>query len=322
MAAEMNMQELTEEELKTYDRQIRMWGLEGQKRMRGSSVLFWSLDGCNSEILKNIVLAGVGTVTIVEDGIVTKQNTESHFYLAPSHIGRSWAEVAVEYFTPMNPRVEFITCSREEFQSNPEAINQFTVVTVANEPLDFQKNLSLHCREANIPYFYSRSCGTVGFAFADAIEYSYKKKWAMKDGITEDREITTTWCDFDAFLTGRIVAKRRLNYFANVIFTIQALESLPVVEHTVEAVSALVQERASATNTKLKELNTDLITNCIQWYNVNLSMTNTLLGGYLANSVLCIVQQDTKRRPFLNSLACDIYRSECIQLPIGISNDK
>lgn len=42
-----------------YDRQIRLWGFESQRKMSSSTVLFVNISGVSSEILKNLVLAGV-----------------------------------------------------------------------------------------------------------------------------------------------------------------------------------------------------------------------------------------------------------------------
>lgn len=45
-----------------YDRQIRLWGAEAQKRMSTARVLYIHLSGVSCEILKNLILAGVAAV--------------------------------------------------------------------------------------------------------------------------------------------------------------------------------------------------------------------------------------------------------------------
>lgn len=42
-----------------YDRQIRLWGAEAQKKMQSSRVLYIHVTGVSSEVLKNLVLAGI-----------------------------------------------------------------------------------------------------------------------------------------------------------------------------------------------------------------------------------------------------------------------
>lgn len=42
-----------------YDRQIRLWGADAQKKMQSSRVLYINVTGVSSEIIKNLVLAGI-----------------------------------------------------------------------------------------------------------------------------------------------------------------------------------------------------------------------------------------------------------------------
>ena len=51
-----------EEEDKRYDRQTRLWGIEIQLQIRKSSIYIDEITDPTSEILKNICLAGIGTV--------------------------------------------------------------------------------------------------------------------------------------------------------------------------------------------------------------------------------------------------------------------
>ena len=63
--------EISEEEFAQYDRQIRLWGLEAQKRLRQAKVLVAGLGGLGSEVVKNVVLAGVKAITLLDDKDVT-----------------------------------------------------------------------------------------------------------------------------------------------------------------------------------------------------------------------------------------------------------
>lgn len=58
---------LTAEESEIYDRQIRLWGVEAQRQLSSSKVLICALSGAVqllNELVKNLVLAGVGKVEI------------------------------------------------------------------------------------------------------------------------------------------------------------------------------------------------------------------------------------------------------------------
>ncbi|XP_025945606.1 SUMO-activating enzyme subunit 1 isoform X1 [Apteryx rowi] len=57
---------ISEEEAAQYDRQIRLWGLEAQKRLRASRVLLVGMKGLGAEVAKNLILAGVKGLTMLD----------------------------------------------------------------------------------------------------------------------------------------------------------------------------------------------------------------------------------------------------------------
>lgn len=67
------------DEASLYDRQIRLWGLEAQNRMRSSTVLVLSLRSLAHETIKNLVLAGIGRLIVMDDGVVTEEDLGGGF---------------------------------------------------------------------------------------------------------------------------------------------------------------------------------------------------------------------------------------------------
>ena len=63
------MTEVSEKEIIQYDRQIRLWGLDAQKRLRGAKVCVIGLKSLGAEIVKNLVLAGIGEMSLVDNTI-------------------------------------------------------------------------------------------------------------------------------------------------------------------------------------------------------------------------------------------------------------
>ena len=80
--------ELTDKEAEVYDRQIRLWGVDAQKRMRASRVLVAGLGALGAEVTKNVVLAGVG-VTVQDERLVTEADTGVQFFVDASHVGQN-----------------------------------------------------------------------------------------------------------------------------------------------------------------------------------------------------------------------------------------
>ena len=57
-----------------YDRQIRLWGANGQKILSNSSILVLGASSAASETLKNLILPGIKHFTIVDEGKVTERD--------------------------------------------------------------------------------------------------------------------------------------------------------------------------------------------------------------------------------------------------------
>ena len=57
-----------------YDRQIRLWGANGQKIVSNSSILVLGASPAASETLKNLILPGIKHFTIVDEGKVTERD--------------------------------------------------------------------------------------------------------------------------------------------------------------------------------------------------------------------------------------------------------
>ncbi|CAD7949231.1 unnamed protein product [Amoebophrya sp. A25] len=60
------MSELSSTEAVHYDRQLRVWGVAAQQRLSRACLLFLSVDGIQVELLKNLVLSGVGKILLVD----------------------------------------------------------------------------------------------------------------------------------------------------------------------------------------------------------------------------------------------------------------
>ena len=79
---------VTEAEAALYDRQIRLWGVEAQSRLRHAHIAIHTLTGLACEVVKNIVLAGVGAVTIVDSENVASHDLGAGFFFRQDDVGR------------------------------------------------------------------------------------------------------------------------------------------------------------------------------------------------------------------------------------------
>ncbi|KAF8827765.1 hypothetical protein HHX47_DHR4000429 [Lentinula edodes] len=80
--------EFTEEEQGRYDRQIRLWGIEAQQRMRNATILVVRLRGTATETIKNIVLAGIGKLILVDADDVEEEDLGAGFFFRDDDVGK------------------------------------------------------------------------------------------------------------------------------------------------------------------------------------------------------------------------------------------
>ena len=79
---------LTADEMALYDRQIRLWGAKAQEQIRKAKVLLISLRAVGTEIAKNLTLAGIQELTVVDDELVTEDDIHgAQFFLREEDVG-------------------------------------------------------------------------------------------------------------------------------------------------------------------------------------------------------------------------------------------
>ena len=89
-----------------YDRQLRLWGADGQRKLMQSRILLLYASPSGSETLKNLVLPGVGEVCIIDNNLVSSSDCNNNFFVSPNDIGQPRAKVVLDYLLEMNPDVK------------------------------------------------------------------------------------------------------------------------------------------------------------------------------------------------------------------------
>ena len=89
-----------------YDRQVRLWGTRGQNRLRGSRVLVSSGNSLGSEVLKGLVLAGVGEYVLLDKSTVAPADCATNYLTPPASLGRPRGQQVRERLAQLNPDVK------------------------------------------------------------------------------------------------------------------------------------------------------------------------------------------------------------------------
>jgi len=85
------------------DRSLRLWGAEAQQLLRDGHVCLLGATSTGCEILKNLVLPGLGHFTIVDPKPVTKRDLGNNFFLEQSDLGANRAVVNARVLAELNP---------------------------------------------------------------------------------------------------------------------------------------------------------------------------------------------------------------------------
>lgn len=104
---------LKPEELERYDRQIRLFGVEGQIRLKNSSVLVVGLGGLGSPASIYLAAAGVGKLIVVDKEVVELSNLNRQILYSTRDLGKPKTQVAREKLKELNPEVEIVPVQRE-----------------------------------------------------------------------------------------------------------------------------------------------------------------------------------------------------------------
>ncbi|KAJ2383097.1 E1 ubiquitin-activating protein aos1, partial [Coemansia sp. RSA 2603] len=71
---------ISKDEVALYDRQIRLWGLAAQGLLRQSTVKIYGIKTLTLELSKNLVLAGVGSLILIDPTPINEKDLETQYY--------------------------------------------------------------------------------------------------------------------------------------------------------------------------------------------------------------------------------------------------
>ncbi|CAD6910943.1 unnamed protein product [Tilletia controversa] len=168
-AMEVDDQHVTEDEAALYDRQIRLWGLDAQNRMRQAHILIYHLGGIATETIKNIVLSGVGKLIILDDGEVQMSDLGAGFFFREDDVGKKRVDAALPRIQALNPLVKVSALYKPSLLEDLEqlkALNLAAIVATQGSRAELIRWNS-HARSISAFFYASAPQGFSGYIFAD-----------------------------------------------------------------------------------------------------------------------------------------------------------
>ena len=145
---------LSDDQLDRYARQIvlKEIGGEGQRRLLASRVALIGAGGIGSPAIQYLAAAGVGTLRVIDDDMVSLDNLQRQILFGTADVGRAKTEVAREAAARLNPEVRFEAVRERLDPSNVAAlIEGADVVLDGSDNFATRLTVSDHCTRARIP---------------------------------------------------------------------------------------------------------------------------------------------------------------------------
>ncbi|KAI9102515.1 hypothetical protein DFS34DRAFT_647071 [Phlyctochytrium arcticum] len=145
-----------------YDRQLRLWQAHGQAALESAQVCLLKGTAVGAEVLKNLILPGIGSFIVVDDKKVEMSDFGNNFFIGREMLDQSRAKAIVESLKELNPDVQ-----GSFLEENPTALvmknrhflEKFSLIIATQLEEAVVKELASICEQANIPLVIIRVSG-------------------------------------------------------------------------------------------------------------------------------------------------------------------
>ncbi|CAH9129273.1 unnamed protein product [Cuscuta epithymum] len=149
-----------------HSRQLAVYGRETMRRLFASNVLVSGMQGLGAEIAKNLVLAGVKSVTLHDEGNVELWDLSSNFIFSESDVGKNRALVSVQKLQELNNAVLVSTLTTK---LTKERLSDFQAVVFTDISLEEAVEFNDYCHTHQPPIAFIKADvrGLFGSVFCD-----------------------------------------------------------------------------------------------------------------------------------------------------------
>lgn len=144
-----------------YSRQISLKeiGREGQEKIKKAKVLVIGAGGLGSPVLLYLAGAGVGTIGIMDDDLVSESNLQRQILYDSLSLGKPKVEIARHKLQALNPgcRIQSIQ-QRLTSENASKIITHYDIVVDATDNLPSRYIIDDACVECGKPFVYGSIC--------------------------------------------------------------------------------------------------------------------------------------------------------------------
>ncbi|XP_031200617.1 ubiquitin-like modifier-activating enzyme 7 isoform X3 [Mastomys coucha] len=147
-----------------YSRQLYVLGLPAMERIQEAKVLLCGLQGLGAEVAKNLVLTGVGSLTLHDPHPTCWADLAAQFFLSEESLGRSRAEASHAQLAQLNEAVQI---SVHKGDLTEDLLRGFQVVVLTDSKLEDQLKVGTLCHKHGVCFLMAETRGLVGRLFCD-----------------------------------------------------------------------------------------------------------------------------------------------------------
>ena len=148
-----------------YSRQLYALGKDSLITMSNAKILIIGTETPFVEIMKNLILMGIGEITIADNRVVTKSDFDVNYYLKENDLGSDYVNLTGFRMGKLNPQVNINKYTKSEFPNT--FLKSFTLIVVLKDTYDW----SLRLHNLSIPHIISGTSRFLGYLFVDLIRF-------------------------------------------------------------------------------------------------------------------------------------------------------
>lgn len=149
-----------------YDRQLRIWGAHGQRRLESSRICVINSSATSSETLKNLVLGGLQSFTLIDDTLLTDSDFGNNYLVDSTSLHQPRAEVVAKLLLEFNPSLStnvLIDSFEEVFNHHPDFLKDYSLIITTQLTPSRVRSIVEKCEKYGVPLLNVRSYGLVGY---------------------------------------------------------------------------------------------------------------------------------------------------------------
>lgn len=223
----MEAQAIDKKKEEKYDRQLRLWGADGQQRLESAKVCLINASATGTEILKNLVLPGIGSFTIVDGHKVQASDLGNNFFLDFASLGKSRAEATTHLLNELNEFVNGTAVDKDAeaiIEEDVSFFGRFTLVIATNVSEKALLKLAAFLYAHNIPLFACRSYGFVGYLRLTVPEHTIVE--SKPDDAPDDLRVYEPWDELIKFAEAINMAELDSHHYSHVPFIVLLVKQL------------------------------------------------------------------------------------------------